>query len=101
MACSSCRQLDVTQLQSMSDTQLIDLYTRGYKLAEDFKLPDNRKYDVKSMALEDVGVLQYFFFGLWSYLSYKSYETEHNIWAILFGALALGSFGGIVGNLKK
>ena len=92
MACNSCaekRKINIVQMQNMSEEQVLDLYRQGYKLSEE------------SLAVSDIGTMQYIWAGLFSYGSYASYKSKHEIWAIIFGGLALGSLGGIYTNYKK
>lgn len=108
MTCTSCNQsssqintavdmtqIDIAQMQNMSVDQIINLYRQGYKI------PENVGFKESSLAVKDIGTMQYIWFGLFSYGSYISYKSKHNIWAIILGGLALGSLGGIYSNLKK
>lgn len=109
MACNSCNQrqkqmnivqiqdLPIDQMQNMSIDQMVDLYEQGYRIPRS----DIKSSDIQSLAIKDIGTMQYIWLGLFTYGSYKSYKTKHNIWAIIFGGLALGSAGGIYTNYKK
>ena len=99
MTCNSCNQntrqnekgISLDQIQNMYSEHILDLYRQGYRIPE----------TTESLTIKDIGTMQYIWFGLFSYGSYASYKSKHNIWAIIFGGLALGSFGGIYTNYKK
>jgi hypothetical protein len=94
MTCSNCNsnKIDVTQIENMPLGNIVDLYRQGYKLSES---------SVESLAVKDIGTMQYIWLGIFSYGSYASYKSKHNIWAVIFGGLALGSASGIYTNYKK
>jgi hypothetical protein len=94
MTCSNCNsnKIDVMQIENMPLGNIVDLYRQGYKLSES---------SVESLAIKDISAGQYILLGVLSYGSYRSYKSKHNIWAIIFGGLALGSASGIYTNYKK
>lgn len=98
MTCKKCAQasnkmqLDISQIQNISEEQTVALYKQGYRLSES---------NIQSAAIEDVSAWQYMWLGLFSYGTYKMHESKHDIIAIILGALALSTAGGIYGSIKK
>lgn len=102
MVCNSCqhnktldnnsKRIDPVQMKNMSFDGIIDLYRQGYQLYGS---------GIESLSIKDIGSMQYIWAGLFSYGAITSYKSKHEIWAIIFGGLALGSLGGIYTNYKK
>lgn len=111
MTCNNCKQnqmqmditqtrnLSIDQMQNISIDKIMDLYEQGYRVSNTSNTLNTS--NIQSLAIKDIGTAQYIWFGLFVYGSYASYKSKHNIWAIIFAGLSLGTAGAIYTNYKK